>query len=85
MAAVGSLYELIPPASRSRRFDPEGLRAKGVPYMIIGGMANAVWGMPRATFFSGGPCERFQCLFSGVPADEINKWARDSSLVIDGN
>jgi hypothetical protein len=25
------------------------LSDKGIPYMIIGGMANAVWGEPRAT------------------------------------
>ena len=25
------------------------LSANGIPYMIIGGMANAVWGEPRAT------------------------------------
>ena len=25
------------------------LSANGIPYMIIGGMANVVWGQPRAT------------------------------------
>ena len=83
IAALGTLYDLLPLEARNANDDPtyEGARkmmpavrkagpdrlsdlekalldvaavfdAAGVRYMVIGGMANAVWGQARATVTS---------------------------------